>query len=630
MPAVAISRILAVELADIGDLILTTPALAALRETYPMAQLDVLTTPHAAPILEGTGLVDHVILFDKFAFDHPTQLIKRENWRKGWELAQTLRAGRYDAVLIFHHLTTRFGALKYAALALTTGAPRRVGLDNGRGWFLTDRIPDGGFGAKHQVEYWLDVAAALGAVPKDTRLRVGISAADQQWAQDQLDRLNRPPGGLLAAIHPGSGGYSTARRWEPHKFAEVADALHANHGVSIVVVGGPGDDADEVIQHMRHTPLNLAGQTTLNQLAAVLACCDIFIGADSGVLHLAAAASPHTSVASLYGPSNHHAWRPWRDGHLPEVIRSGVLCSPCSYVGHTVGLRHGCDARTCMKLILPQDIPGVVKGVDDWTWRHLDEQQHQRAAPTLTILGVPVDSLTFDDLLDQIETWMDDGRAHQICTVNPEFIMIAQSDVNFFNILNRADLCIPDGIGLLWAANRMGHPLPQRVTGSDGVPLIAQRAALEGWRLFLLGAAPGVAEQAAAVLGARYPGLQIAGTYAGSPAADEEDAIVAMVNASNADILFVAYGAPNQDKWIARNLPRLNVHVAMGVGGSLDFIAGVTKRAPVWMRDAGIEWLHRLIRQPWRARRMARLPLFVLSVLRRGSRGPRAFVGASQ
>ena len=125
MPAVTISRILAVELADIGDLILTTPALAALRETYPMAQLDILTTPHAAPILEGTGLVDHVILFDKFAFDHPSQLIKRENWRKGWDLAQTLRAGRYDAVLIFHHLTTRFGALKYAALALTTGAPHR-------------------------------------------------------------------------------------------------------------------------------------------------------------------------------------------------------------------------------------------------------------------------------------------------------------------------------------------------------------------------------------------------------------------------------------------------------------------------------------------------------------------------
>jgi N-acetylglucosaminyldiphosphoundecaprenol N-acetyl-beta-D-mannosaminyltransferase len=100
-----------------------------------------------------------------------------------------------------------------------------------------------------------------------------------------------------------------------------------------------------------------------------------------------------------------------------------------------------------------------------------------------------------------------------------------------------------------------------------------------------------------------------------------------MINASQAEILFVAYGAPNQDKWIARNLPRLKVGVAMGVGGAFDFIAGVAQRAPRWMRRAGIEWLHRLIQQPWRWRRMLRLPLFVLAVLRRGSRGPAAFVG---
>jgi N-acetylglucosaminyldiphosphoundecaprenol N-acetyl-beta-D-mannosaminyltransferase len=160
------------------------------------------------------------------------------------------------------------------------------------------------------------------------------------------------------------------------------------------------------------------------------------------------------------------------------------------------------------------------------------------------------------------------------------------------------------------------------------VPLIAERAARQGWRLFLLGAAPGVAEKTARILTGHYPGLHIVGTYAGSPAAEEEDQIVAMINASQADILFVAYGAPNQDKWIARNLPRLKVGVAMGVGGAFDFIAGVTQRAPVWMRQAGIEWLHRLIQQPWRWRRMLRLPLFAVAVMRQGSRGPAAFVGS--
>jgi N-acetylglucosaminyldiphosphoundecaprenol N-acetyl-beta-D-mannosaminyltransferase len=245
----------------------------------------------------------------------------------------------------------------------------------------------------------------------------------------------------------------------------------------------------------------------------------------------------------------------------------------------------------------------------------------------LKILGVSVDDPTFDSLLDLIGTWIHDKTPRQICTVNPEFIIKAQRDVNFYNILNRCDLCVPDGVGLLWAARRLGHTLPERVTGSDGVPLIAQRAAREGWRLFLLGAAPGVAENTAQILAMRYPGLQIVGMYAGSPAADEEDAIAAMIASSNADILFVAYGAPNQDKWIARNLPRLNVSVAIGVGGAFDFVAGVTQRAPAWMRRAGIEWLHRLIKQPWRLRRMMRLPRFVVAVLWRGARGPARFVG---
>ena len=158
------------------------------------------------------------------------------------------------------------------------------------------------------------------------------------------------------------------------------------------------------------------------------------------------------------------------------------------------------------------------------------------------------------------------------------------------------------------------------MTGSDGVPLIAQRAAHEGWKLFLLGAAPGVAEQASAKLQAQNPGLHIAGTYAGSPAPEEADAIIERVNRSGADILLVAYGAPHQDVWIARYRARLSVRVAMGVGGTFDFIAGVIPRAPEWMRRSGLEWLYRLYRQPWRWRRMLRLPRFVWAVLRHRDR----------
>jgi N-acetylglucosaminyldiphosphoundecaprenol N-acetyl-beta-D-mannosaminyltransferase len=242
------------------------------------------------------------------------------------------------------------------------------------------------------------------------------------------------------------------------------------------------------------------------------------------------------------------------------------------------------------------------------------------------ILNVPVDRLTFGALLDHIAVYLaEGGRTRQFCTVNPEFVMLAQRDPEFMQVLHQADLCLPDGIGLLWAARRIGRPLPERVTGSDSVPRIAERAAHEGWRLYLLGGEEGVAEEAARILGERYPGLQIVGTYAGSPAPEEEGEIVARVNASDADILFVAYGAPRQDKWIARNRDRLRVGVAMGVGGSLDFVTGAQTRAPRWMRRLGLEWLDRLIRQPWRWRRQLALPrFFVAAILRRADRPRRA------
>ena len=237
-------------------------------------------------------------------------------------------------------------------------------------------------------------------------------------------------------------------------------------------------------------------------------------------------------------------------------------------------------------------------------------------AQRLFVVGVPVDVATFDSLLAQIEEWMArGGRARQICTVSPEFVMIAQDDPAFMRVLHEADLCVADGVGLLLAARLLGHRLPERVTGSDGVPLIARRAAARGWKLFLLGAAPGVAERAAARLVAENPDLLVAGTYAGSPSPDEEEDIVARVNASGADILLVAYGAPRQDVWIARNRDRLSVSVAMGVGGTFDFIAGVVPRAPRWMRRLALEWLYRLVRQPWRWRRMLRLPRCVGAVL---------------
>jgi len=231
------------------------------------------------------------------------------------------------------------------------------------------------------------------------------------------------------------------------------------------------------------------------------------------------------------------------------------------------------------------------------------------------ILGVRVDDVTTKETLALLEDYVQTGGTHQVVTVNPEFVMMAQHNPEFCVTINSADLALPDGSGLLWAAQLLGTPLRERVTGSDTLPLIARLAAQKGYRLFLLGAAPGVAEAAAEVLIRDNPGLVIAGTFAGSPRLEDEEEIVALVHQAAPDFLFVAYGAPGQDLWIRRNMERLNVPVCMGIGGTLDFIAGITRRAPAWMRRNGLEWLFRLVHQPWRWRRMMRLPAFIVQVL---------------
>jgi N-acetylglucosaminyldiphosphoundecaprenol N-acetyl-beta-D-mannosaminyltransferase len=602
-------RFLVVQMADLGDLILSMPALDALRVAHPDAHITLLTTPHAAPLAAGLDCVNEILTAPRLT-----------RWRAVLALLGLIarvRRGRFDTVILLHHLTTWGGTLKYAALLLGSGAGERLGLDNGRGWFLTGRVPDGGFGALHQTEYWLRVVTLADADATPRRARMSITEADRTWAAAKLPKTTRP----RVVVHAGGGGDSLARRWEPAKFAAAADALTERRDAEIVLVGGPADDSAAVRAAMTHTPADLTGRTTLGQLGAVLETADIFIGAESGVMHMAAAAG--APLVAVFGPGNPDAWAPWTPESPALIVRSAPECSPCSYVGHGTGLRAGCAARTCIAMVTPEMVVAAAERMLDGQVprgqaviprRASSQVRHPRR---IDILGIPVSIITYAEWLSLIGTWLAEerGTPHHVCTVNPEFLMIARSDSNFANILRRADLTVPDGVGLLWASRRLGQPLPERVTGSDGVPLIAERAAREGWSLFLLGAGQGVAQRAADELVRRYPGLKIAGVYSGSPAGNEEAGIVARVNASGADILFVAYGAPEQDKWIARNLPRLHVTMAMGVGGAFDFIAGVVPRAPETMRRLGLEWLYRLYLQPWRFRRMLRLPRFVLAVL---------------
>ncbi len=237
---------------------------------------------------------------------------------------------------------------------------------------------------------------------------------------------------------------------------------------------------------------------------------------------------------------------------------------------------------------------------------------------SIRILGVRVDALDMEAAADRIEALVATGGRHLVATVNPEFIMRARRDAAFARVLETASLCLADGAGVMWAARRLGRPLPERITGIDLLPMLARRSAERGLRLYLLGAAEGVAEIAAERLRQIVPGVVIAGCHAGAAGPEGDEESLSLMNAAHPDILLIAYGAPRQEFWYDRNRERVGAPVAIGVGGAFDYLSGRVSRAPGWMRSAGIEWLYRLVRQPRRVGRMAALPWYALAVIRAG------------
>ncbi len=243
------------------------------------------------------------------------------------------------------------------------------------------------------------------------------------------------------------------------------------------------------------------------------------------------------------------------------------------------------------------------------------------------VLGLPVDRLGMEATLARIEAYVDEWRVmpqscsalqvtgterrtRQVITLNPEMAVAAEHTSELRCAIESADLVVPDGMGIVWATRMRGEAVPERVTGVDLVEAYADVAVRGAHSVFLLGAAPGIAGLAAEQLARRHPGFRVVGTYAGSPGFADEDDIITHVRAASPDVVFVAFGMPAQECWIARNRNRLGAAVAVGVGGAFDFIAGRVPRAPGWMRRAGLEWAYRLGREPWRWRRMLALPRF--------------------
>lgn len=255
-----------------------------------------------------------------------------------------------------------------------------------------------------------------------------------------------------------------------------------------------------------------------------------------------------------------------------------------------------------------------------------DSKQHSQtqtdsAPPVAVILGIPFHNVSFTDTVEWVRDRVHSRRPGYIATANMDFVTQAWRDPELQRILLEADLVVADGIPIVWLSRLLGHPLKERVTGSDLVPLLAELASRENFSIYGLGGAEGVAEKALGKLSARFPGMRIAGFHS-PPKADiidmDNPGILARIAAANPDILLVAFGGPKQEKWCNMHIRQWNVPVAIGIGGSLDFLAGVQTRAPHWVQRLALEWLWRMFSDPRRlfVRYVSNIAFFLAAVVR--------------
>lgn len=231
------------------------------------------------------------------------------------------------------------------------------------------------------------------------------------------------------------------------------------------------------------------------------------------------------------------------------------------------------------------------------------------------ILGIGVDPVTMREALNRIEKFIEKRIPRIVITADASGIVLAQKDPRWRDILLKADLVTPDSYGIIWASRKLGSPLAERVAGVDLVVELCALSESKGYRLFFLGAAPGIADKAAEKMRKRFPGIHIVGTHHGYFSEAEELSIVEKIRIARPDVLFVAMGIPRQEKFIVKHLYEMAVPVSIGVGGSFDVLSGVIKRAPYPVQKMHLEWLWRLMMNPRKWRKVLTLPRFAWSVL---------------
>lgn len=334
-------RILIVRTDRIGDVLLSTPVIKSLRDSFPSTYIAMMVSPYSKDIVDGNPYLDEVIIYDKDG--------KHRSWRKSMKFASNLKKKRFDLAIILHptnrvHLVTFFA-----------GIPKRVGYNRKLGFLLTDRIKHiKQLGEKHELEYNLDLLRYLGLEPQDQTTFMPLKPESERWVEELLEEEGLKKSDKLLAIHPGAS--CPSKIWLNERFAEVADRLIEKYGFKVLVISGPGDItlAQKVISQMLYAAINLAGKTSVSQLASLLKRCRLFISNDSGPVHIASAVG--TPVISIFG-RNQKGLSPKRWGPLGEndrILHKEVGCIEC--------LAHNClKDFACLKAITTED---VLKAVD--------------------------------------------------------------------------------------------------------------------------------------------------------------------------------------------------------------------------------------------------------------------------
>lgn len=347
----------------IGDFILLMPALRALRNTYPKACIDLLVSSGLKALIDGKSLkelhlFDHIIVspkkmptkFSEQASNHPTL---SSEFTEFIGLLRTLHSAHYDAVLLFQHLENASHINMIRLIIAATGAKWKIGLDNGHGTFLNVKVPHDGFGVKHQAEYSMDVVEAVGAQGYNKSLFFPLADEECQQARMLLWRERRSPiQRPVIAMHPGCASYMKARRWDPARFAQLADMLYREFGGELILLGGSEElPLRELIASSMQSAMPtyiLSGQESISLVAAIIKQCDLFVGNDSGLMHLSTAVG--TPTVGIFGLTNHKAWGPYTPTNSEKsmAVHLKLACMPCAYYDHTSGSLEGCSTRDCL------------------------------------------------------------------------------------------------------------------------------------------------------------------------------------------------------------------------------------------------------------------------------------------